>query len=203
MKMEDHDRNMPPPPQNETDAEAIQKFVEWTNTTQALNTKLWKELKVHEPLGATPVHPFIAFLSYPKGKKAIPRVFRHTNHEQRTTILTMIVVHLDQLDIIRGAQVNTGENRPNASMRENIEIFSLSVMATLFNFMNELELDIVTGFLGLICRLNVDLIAKTRIGASMLTMILSRAEIIKHNGGGSEQAWQTWSVHLNMSAVEC
>ncbi len=62
------------------------------------------------------------------------RVFRHTSPEQRTTILTLIVVNLDHLDVVRSAQVNTGETRLNAAMRENVELFSNTVMPTLFNF---------------------------------------------------------------------
>jgi len=56
---------------------------------QSLNQKLWNELKVMEPIvsGSTIPHPFIAFLSYAKGKKAIPRIFRHIDQEQRVTIL--------------------------------------------------------------------------------------------------------------------
>lgn len=192
MKMEDHDRIAPPPPTSEADVEAVQKFVAWRDDAQKLNSKLWEALKVHEPLGVYPVHPFIALLSYSKGKKAMQRVFRHTTQEQRTTILTLIVVHLDTLDVVRGAQVNTDDTLLNSAMRENIELFSLAVMSTLFNFMNELDLDIVAGILGLVCTQNVDIIAKSRVGASMLTMILSRAEIIKQNSGGNEQTWQVW-----------
>jgi len=192
MKMEDHDRNTPPPPASEADTEAVQKFVAWRDEAQRLNHLLWEALKVHEPIGVYPVHPFIALLSYSKGKKAMQRVFRHTTQEQRTTILTLIVVHLDALDVVRGAQVNTNDTRLNAAMRENIDLFSLAVMSTLFNFMNELDLDIVAGILGLVCNQNVDVIAKSRVGASMLTMILSRAEIIKQNSGGNEHTWQAW-----------
>ncbi|EON96331.1 putative topoisomerase ii protein [Phaeoacremonium minimum UCRPA7] len=198
MKMEDHDRKMPPPVKDESDTNLIQEHVEWGDAAQRLNSQLWRELKVHEPLGATPVHPFIAFLTFAKGKKAIPRVFRHTTHEQRTTILTMIIVHLDQLDVIRKASITEGQISLNAAMRENIELFSLAVVQTLFNFMSELDLDIVSGVLGLISTLNVDLIAKTRIGVSVLTMILSRAEIIRQSGGGNEQSWKMWeSTYTN------
>ncbi|KAL1866450.1 hypothetical protein VTK73DRAFT_4684 [Phialemonium thermophilum] len=197
MKMEDHERNAPPPPANEGDTEAVQKFLAWQAEAQRLNGQLWKALKVHEQLGVYPVHPFIALLSYSKGMKAMQRVFKHTTHEQRITILTMIVVHLDSLDVVRGAQVSAGNDRPNAAMREKIELFSLAVMSTLFNFMNELDLDLVSGVLGLVCNQDVGVIAKSRIGASMLTMILSRAEIIKQSGGGSPQSWQGWDNVYN------
>lgn len=188
MKMEDHARHMPPP------EEGFQaQHEEWLATTKALNADLWGALKVHDPIGATTLHPFIAFLSFNKGKKAIPRVFRHITFEQRTTILTMIIFHLDQLDVVRGAQVTDGDLGLNAAMRENIELFSVVVMPSLFQYFNETDLDIVDGVLDLINeKLNIESIARTRIGASMLTLILSRAELLKQAGGGTPEQWTKW-----------
>ncbi|KAI5866495.1 topoisomerase II-associated protein PAT1 [Durotheca rogersii] len=198
MKMEDLARVMPPSP---SDGQPDQAFAERQLEKQRLNEKLWNELKVHEPIGATAVHPFIDFLSYPKGKKAIPRVFQHLSPEQRTTILTIIIIHLDQLDVVRGAQVQTGEPLSlNAATRESIELFSLAVMPSLFQLLSESELHIVTGVLGLITQnLNVDLVARTRIGVSMLTMILSRAELVKQAGQVDEhsQPWKQWTSTFN------
>ena len=192
MQMEDNERFRPPPPANDQDTEAIQKVIAWEAEARKLNDQLWKALKVMEPVGVYPVHPFITLLSYSKAMRAIQRIFRNTTQEQRTTILTLVVVSLDTLDVVRGAQVNTNDTQLNAAIREKIDLFSHSVMSTLFNFMNELDLDIVAGILGIVCTRNVDIIAKSKIGASMLTMILSRAEIIKHGGAGSPQTWQVW-----------
>jgi DNA topoisomerase 2-associated protein PAT1 len=194
MQMEDHDRHLPPPLGDDVDPELVGRHMDWRETAQKLNQQLWKQLKVHEPIGATTTHPFIAFLSFSKGKKAIPRVFRHITQEQRTTILTMIVVHLDQLDVVRNAQLLSGETKLNASLREDVDLFSLAVMPSLFQYLSEADLDIVTGVLGLILTINVDVIARSRIGVSMFTMILSRAELIKQGGGSSEQEWDQWSV---------
>ncbi|CAI4210930.1 unnamed protein product [Parascedosporium putredinis] len=169
MKLEDHARHMPPPdPSLQAQHEA------WLGTTKALNAKLWDDLKVHEPIGATTLHPFIAFLSFHKGKKAIP------------------------LDVVKGAQVNTGEIDLNAALRENIELFSVVVMPSIFQFFNDTNLDIVDGALDLINeKLNVDLIAKTRIGTSILTLILSRAELIKQAGNATPEQWSKWENTFN------
>ena len=104
----------------------------------------------------------------------------------------MIVVHLDQLDVVRQALLLPGEIQLAAGIRENVEYFSLNVMPSLFGLLNEAGLDIVTGVLGLILKRNVDLIARTRIGVSMLTMVLSRAELIKQNGSVNDQEWDQW-----------
>ena len=192
MQLEDHDRKQPPPLNDDVDQGLINAHVEWRDRSQTLNKKLWSQLKVHEPIGATTTHPFIAFLSFGKGKKAIPRVFRYITQEQRTTILTMIVVHLDQLDVVRQAQLLSGETQLNSKIRENVDLFSLAVMPSLFSYLSEAQLGIVTGVMGLILNLNIDLIARTRIGVGMLTMILSRAELIKQAGEISEQEWNQW-----------
>ncbi|KAJ8124558.1 hypothetical protein O1611_g9081 [Lasiodiplodia mahajangana] len=195
MKMEDLTRSMPPP-NGPTDQNVADKQDEFNK----LNEQLWNHLRVHEPISSTTVHPFISFMSYPKGKRAIPRVFRYLSPTQRTTILTMIVIHLDQLDVVRGAQVQTGEPiSHDAATRERIELFSIAVMPSLFQLLNESDLDIVTGVLGLITQnLNVDLVARTRIGVSMLTMILSRAELIKQAGQANEPSWQQWVATFNL-----
>lgn len=193
MKIEDHIRLIPPPMSNPPDPELEEKHREWATTLEAYNAKLWAELKVHEPIGATVPHPFIAFLSCAKGKRAIPRIFPHLSFEQRTTILTMMVYHLDQLDVVQGAAVTNGETDLNSRMRENIELFISTVMPSLMQYFNETGLDIVDGVLNLIAtKLNVDLIARTRIGVSMLTLILSRAVLLKQTGAGSPEQWEKW-----------
>lgn len=194
MKMEDHERQRPPPlAPNETNPTVLGLQVDWDAKWEKLNEQLWQDLKVHEPIGATSTHPFIAFLSFSKGKKAIPRVFRQITQQQRTTILTMIVVHLDQLDVVRQAQLVSGEAQLTAVIRENVDLFSQVVMPSLFAYLSEAGLDIVEPILGLVLsQTNVDVDARTRIGVSMLTMILSRAELIKQSGGVNEQDWEHW-----------
>lgn len=193
MKIEDHVRLMPPPLTNQADQALQEKHREWATALEALNARLWEELKVHEPIGVIVPHPFIAFLSCAKGKKAIPRIFPHLSFEQRTTIMTMIIYHLDQLDVVKGAAVSDDETVLNARMRENIDLFMSTVMPSLMQFFNDTGLDIVDGVLNLIAtNLNVDAIAKTRVGVSMLTLILSRAVLLKQTGGGAPEQWEKW-----------
>lgn len=200
MEMEDMERTMPPPP-DEDDSEAIQHHMEWRQNVRSLNQRLWGELKVMEPIvpNTTTPHPFIAFLSYPKGKKAIPRIFRHIDQEQRVTILTMIVVHLDTLDVVRRALPIPAQGQLNVSVREAIDLFSQAVMPSLLGYVNEAPFNIIIGLLGLvIAQTHVQTVAKTRIGLGILTMFLSRAEIVKEAGQASEQDWKQWVEKFNM-----
>ncbi len=194
MKMEDHDRSEPPSLDNgNVNPELVGRHMDWQQKAQKLNQQLWSELKVHEPIVRGTVHPFIAFLSFNKGKKAIPRVFRHISQEQRATILTMIVFNLDQLDVIRSAVILPGDSSISAAIRESVENFSLLVMPVLFQYLNEAGLDIVSEVLNLaVNHSTVDVVARTRIGVSMFTMILSRAELIKQAAEVNKQDWDSW-----------
>ncbi|KAK2770297.1 hypothetical protein FQN53_005646 [Emmonsiellopsis sp. PD_33] len=199
MQMEDHERHMPPPP-DEADPESVERHLEWRQKMKTLNQRLWSDMKVLEPIvpGSSTPHPFIAFLSYPKGKKAIPRIFRHIDQEQRVTILTMIIVHLDSLDVVQRAQLQPGEAQPSLAVREEIDLFSHAVMPSLLGYVNEAPINIITGLLGLVIgQTHVQTVAKTRVGLGVLTMLLSRAELVKESGTIDDEEWKPWTELYN------
>ncbi len=192
MDMEDHDRRPPPHPTEESDPSANQAVVDWQQTFQYLNQKLWIDLKVTEPImpESAILHPFIAFLSYPKGKKAIPRIFNHIDDQQRLTILTMIMVHLDILDVVRNAQP---QQNASSMAREQVDLFLQAVIPSLFSYVTEAQLNVVIGLLGLVVdRVNLHAVARTRVGLEVLTMLLSRAAIVKATEATNDQTWEQW-----------
>ena len=195
MKMEDHDRRQRPPPTAESDPLAIQYAIDWEQTFRDLNQKLWTDLKVTEPImeESAILHPFITFLSYPKGKKAMPRIFNHIDENQRLTILTMVIVNLDVLDVIRLAQSQPQSPHSPSMAHEQIDLFLQAVMPSLFSYVTEAPLNIVIGMLGLVIeRVNLNVVARTRVGLEILTMILSRAAIIKALDAPEDDIWDQW-----------
>ena len=199
MKMEDHERRQPPHT-DDSDTALSEAAAEWRQTFQDLNHTLWDELKVMEPImpESTVLHPFIAFLSYPKGKKAIPRIFSQIDAEQRLTILTIIMVQLDTLDVIRsGLPQFSGRQSPSVA-REQVDLFVQTVMPTLFSYVTKAPLGIIIGLVGLLLdRVNVQAIAHTRVGLEILTMLLSQAEIIRKSEATNEQEWEQWLSIFN------
>ncbi|KAK5735463.1 DNA topoisomerase 2-associated protein pat1 [Elasticomyces elasticus] len=182
MKLEDHERKLPPPPNEESSPEVIEGHMRWRSEMQGLNERLWGSLKVMAPIEQSPTapHPFIQILSHGKGKKAIPRVFRHLDDQQRLTMLTLIVIHLDILDVIRDAYPPADNTPIPARVKEEVELFGLAVMPPLFSYVNEAPLGIIVGLLGLVLdRVHLQGIVRTKIGVGMLTMLISRAELVK------------------------
>ena len=109
--------------------------------------------------------------------------------------MTLIVIHLDVLDVIRLAYPQPDEPRLPAAVRDAVELFVQAVMPPLFSYVNDVPLNIVSGLLGLVLdRVNVQVVLRTKIGVSMLTMLISRAELIKQNmGSTSEENWNQWN----------
>lgn len=200
LQMEDHERRMPAPTTEESSADEIQAQIDWRQRIQELNTRVWTGLKVLEPIDptSTTIHPFIAILSHPKGKKLIPRVFRQIDDQQRLTIITMIMVHLDQLDVVRLACQAVPETPLPLGVRHDIELFSQAVMPALFAYAADAPFGLIIGLVGLITdRVNVAAVARTKIGLGLLTMFISRAELVKQSGNASESDLEQWNQLYN------
>jgi DNA topoisomerase 2-associated protein PAT1 len=200
MQMEDHERTMPPPVNENSDPEAIQAHMEWRSKIEALHQKLWQATKIMEPINphAQAPHPFIQILSHAKGKKVIPRLFRHIDEQERITVVTMIVVHLDGLNVV-GHAIATPEEPLSAATREEVELFSQTVMPPLFAHISESPLNIIIGLLGLILdRTNLHIVARTKIGLSLLTILISRAELLKQSAPEIDSGdWDQWTILYN------
>lgn len=57
MRMEDHERSMPPPTTEDSSADEIQEQIEWRARIQELNAALWTGLKVMEPIDQRYIAP--------------------------------------------------------------------------------------------------------------------------------------------------
>ncbi|KJX94223.1 topoisomerase II-associated protein PAT1 [Zymoseptoria brevis] len=195
MRLEDHERRSPPPPNEESPADVIEGHMGWRSGLQELNQQLWEAMKVMEPIQSNPTapHPFIQLLSHSKGKKVVPRTFRHLDDNQRLTMLTLIAIHLDVLDVIRDAYPPADNSPLPARVKEEVELFATMLMPALFSYVNEAPLNIIIGLLGLVLdRVNVQAIARTKIGVSILTMLISRAELVRQQPAANED-WTQWA----------
>lgn len=108
----------------------------------------------------------------------------------------MIVVHIGILDVVRQAQLQPNEHQLPAAIRDEVEIFSQAVMPSLFGYVNEAPLHIVIGLLGLLLgSSDIQLVARSKIGLAILTMFLSRAELVKQSSVEvNEDEWAHWTA---------
>jgi DNA topoisomerase 2-associated protein PAT1 len=67
------------------------------------------------------------------------------------------------------------------------------MMPPLFLYVNEAPLNVIIGLLGLVLdRVHVQAVVRTKIGVSILTMLISRAELVRQQPAANED-WQQWA----------
>lgn len=102
-------------------------------------------------------------------------------------MLTLVVIHLDILDVIRDAYPPADNSPIPARVKEEVNLFTQAVIPPLFSYVNEAPLNIIIGLLGLVLeRTQIQAIVRTKIGVSMLTMLISRAELLKQSAPASD-----------------
>jgi DNA topoisomerase 2-associated protein PAT1 len=121
----------------------------------------------------------------------MPRVFLVINPDQRLTILTMIIAHLQHLDVISFVR----SIPPSPSTQESIETFLSSVIPPIVPLIEHSHLGILIGLMGILLdRNNVPLIAETKIGLAFLTLLLSRSQIIFNSETVEDEERSAWKT---------
>ncbi|KAJ7812857.1 topoisomerase II-associated protein PAT1 [Mycena leptocephala] len=163
---------------------------QWQKEYDDLVELLWDGLKVMVPLETSNPHPFVSLLSPSKGKKLLPRLTRHIGSSRMLTLMTLLVACFTQLDVVKQAPLLDAleESPERAEVERQTQAFLGSVLQSILPIVANLELHVVTALLGLLIERSHDhdiaAVAKTKPGLALLTLFLSRVEVIK-------QAWGT------------
>ncbi|KAN0061374.1 DNA topoisomerase 2-associated protein pat1 [Thecaphora frezii] len=195
LALEQLRRNAPPPPEGEVNPEddaAVQAkgaFDSWQSEQALLTARLWKELRVLEPLEISDPHPFVSLLSCAKGKRLLPRALRHLSPEQTLTALTMVVASFETLDVVKLAPLldDPSDDPSKAEARNDIErqteTFANTIVPSMMQLAATAPMRIVSGMLALFVERNDAVrVAQTRPGVAFLTIFLSRAETLRQGG---------------------
>ena len=199
MKIEDCERNHPPQPREESSGDEFQAFMDWRHRLAELNQTLWRDWKVNEPADddSAALHPFIAMLSHPKGKKLVPRMFRQIDDEQRLTVLTRIVFHLNQLDVVRDVQSQKQQDITIA-IKRSVEQFEQSVEPHLFAYIADAALSTVIGLVGIIVeRVDIHMALQAQVGVNILSQLLTRAITVIQSGHANAEDSKQWNSTFN------
>ncbi|KAG2039900.1 topoisomerase II-associated protein PAT1 [Suillus americanus] len=194
----------------EEDEEDEEAFVSWSTTYNDLVEQIWMNLKVMLPLETSDPHPFVSLLTPVKGKKILPRLSRHIAPPRMLTLLTLLVACFSQLDVVKLAPLldSLEETPERQDVERQTQAFLGSVLQSILPVIAKAELRVITGLLGLLLdRTNIVVSAQTRPGIAMLTLFLSRVEIIKQGMSSAHesseiptpaeaQQWQTMFDHL-------
>jgi DNA topoisomerase 2-associated protein PAT1 len=157
-------------------------------------SELWESLKLFEE--SDNMNFFIQILSYEKGLKIFPRVYHFLDRQQKLTIITLIFANLSLIKIITKSSFKNHENDEiPADVQKTIELFQHVVLKTIMVFLSYET--VITEIIGLMTILiehnNVAFLATSKLGTSLITILLSRAEIIKQEQNISSEDIQDWA----------
>ncbi|CAE6425868.1 unnamed protein product [Rhizoctonia solani] len=148
---------------------------------------LWTFLPILTPLETSNPHPFASLLAPSKGKRLIPRLTRLFDSNRVLTMYTLLIAVFSQLDVVREAEQNHVQT----------DLFMTSVLPPLVPILGNAGLRFVHGLLGLLIESGSNLVqlAGTKPGIAVLTILLSRVEILKTSeaeapNSNELQAWQ-------------
>jgi len=193
------------PPQEEEEAHQT-----WEQSYNDLVDQLWVGIRVMVPLETSDPHPFVSLLMPVKGKKMLPRVTRHLSHNKMLQMLAFLVAVFSQLDVIKLAPLldSPEDSSERQEAERQTQAFLGSVLQSILPVVAKAGLRLVTGLLSLlISRSDIVAITQTRPGLALLTLFLSRVEVIKQNIGNTSetseipsaedaQQWQSMLDHL-------
>ena len=163
-------------------------------------TDLWESLHILDHPSTSgdeesTINPFIQALSFNKMLKILPRLFKFLTREQVLTITTLIMSNLENLLVIKHGSYTTYPDQVVPSkILKLVEHYTLTFSKVLMNAVQEFKFNEIIGLLMiLIEHNNVSFVSTTKIGLSVITTLLSRAELIKGEGQISATDLSEWT----------
>ncbi|TFY78939.1 hypothetical protein EWM64_g5071 [Hericium alpestre] len=169
------------PPEDSEDFEAVGI---WNAHYGESVQQLWDGLRVMVPLETSNPHPFISLITPAKGKKLLPRIARHLSSQQMLTMLTLLVACFSQMDVVIYASILDSpiESPEQKEIEAQTQTFLGSVIQSILPVVAKAGLRLVSGLLGLLLeRSDIIAVSQTRPGLAILTLFLSRVEVIKQS----------------------
>lgn len=163
-------------------------------------TKLWESLHILDQASSSGddesfVNPFIQCLNYSKSLKILPRLFKFLTREQILTIVTLIMSNLENLTVIKNGSYTTYANkRVPENILKLVDTYSLTLCKVLMNAVQDFKFNEIIGLILILIQHNVvSFVSTTKIGLSILTTLLSRAELMRGEGSISATDLSEWT----------
>ncbi|GME76351.1 unnamed protein product [[Candida] boidinii] len=153
---------------------------------QEINSNdIWKCLHINDKIQTSEgeINPFISVLSFDKSMKVFNRLFHFLTNEQKFKIVELIFINLQKLDIVlKGSYKNYISENYNIPKKylNKIELFQMTIMKTLVLYISESKfLNVLSLLNSVIINNNILFLSTTKIGLSLITILVSRLELIK------------------------
>lgn len=155
---------------------------------QVDDTELWNSLKANQSEDASAdIDPFISVLSFDKMMKVFNRVFHLLAPLHRAELVELIFRELHKVEVVHRGSYELYANKKYELPKEvkaEIEMFQTTILKALVLYLSESQFSIVLHFLDVLVENNtIPFLVTTRIGLSLITVLISRLELIKQEMG--------------------
>ncbi|QPG72974.1 hypothetical protein FOA43_000278 [Brettanomyces nanus] len=147
---------------------------------------LWKSLHLNDKMQTSTnemIDPFISVLSFDKMMKVFGRVFHLLTAEHQIGVVELIFSNLQKIDVIlKGSYKNYVQENYQIPEEVNnkIGLFQVTILKSLVLYLSESKFALVIHFLQCVVENNNVLFLSTaKIGLSLVTVLISRLELIK------------------------
>lgn len=169
-------------------------------TNDVDTSKMWESLHVLDQNSSSGddesfVNPFIQALNYPKALKILPRLFKFLTREQILTVITLIMANLENLKVIKdGSYTTYADKKVPEEITKLVEVYTLTFCKVLMNAVQDFKFTEIVGLLYILIQHNVlSFVSTTKIGLSVVTSLLSRAELMTGEGHISATDLSAWT----------
>lgn len=150
------------------------------------SSDLWKSLHLNDIIKTSngeKISPFISILSVNKTMKLFSRMFHFFSQEEKAQLTTLIFTNLEKLDIIfKGSYKNYDLMAPPKEVQNKIELFEETIFKSLVYYLSDSDFHTVLSMIqSLITNNNLLVICSTKIGLQLITVLVSRLELIKQD----------------------
>ncbi|OBA21420.1 hypothetical protein METBIDRAFT_69957 [Metschnikowia bicuspidata var. bicuspidata NRRL YB-4993] len=172
-----------------------------SRTSPGIDTsKLWDSMHVLDQPSSSGddesyVNPFVQCLNYPKALKVLPRLFKFLSRDQILTVITLVMSNLENLRVIKDGSYTTYESKKlPVEISKLVDIYTLTFCKVLMNAVQDFRFNEILSLLLILAQHNVvSFVSTTKIGLSVITTLLSRAELMKGEGSISATDLSEWS----------
>lgn len=149
-------------------------------------------------------HPLASILKYDKGKRLFPRILHLLTKEQSFFVIQVLLMSLKHIDVFAEQPISlstldlTQLTPTQRELTESVELFMANVIPPIVAFLMEISLEHVNMLMRAILGSHRILwVAKSRPGLALLTVLLSRAEMLKQGGNTANKDTQLWGEIYN------
>lgn len=144
------------------------------------STKLWEALHIEEH--GYDVSPFISILSFDKGVKIMPRIMNFLSREEKIKLFNCFFKELSHLNVIVVSSYKTTP-LPTKEQLKKVELFQSIFLKIIVSFLSSSAefLEVMGLLINVIQNNNVSFITTSRIGLNLITVLISRAALMKQD----------------------